>query len=153
MRVDISRARWVHVAVLGLALNCATTEPPGDARIHGNFPSAETVDRLKSGPPPEVIFASDLRDVGDWEIAGPIPIAISADLIALGVLAGWDVSGVIKTGELAFGAVAETSDLSALLSAVLDEPLSRGALLAPGSSKIAVGDLLTESGGVPILAG
>ncbi len=74
------------------------------------------------------------------------------DLIALGVLAGWDVDGMIKKGEFAFGAVPETRDVSVLLSAVLEEPMSRSALLAPDSKKIALGPLLIESEGVPVLA-
>jgi hypothetical protein len=74
-----------------------------------------------------------------------------ADLMALGVLAGYDVNGMIRKGDLAFGAVAESRDLSVLLSTVLEEPLSRRALLDPDVDRIAVGALLSETQGIPVL--
>lgn len=75
-----------------------------------------------------------------------------ADLAALGLLAGWDVEGMIRSGGLAFTAVPDTDDLALLLSAALEEPLSRSTLLDPEATRLAVGSLSGDLDGIPYLA-
>ena len=75
-----------------------------------------------------------------------------ADEVALGLLAGWEVEGDIRTAGFAFGAVPETDDLSVLLGTTLEEPMSRGALLDPEVERLAIGSIVGDAGGVPMLA-
>ena len=75
-----------------------------------------------------------------------------ADLAALGLLAGWDVDGKIRSGGIAFGAVPETNDLAVLLSATLEDPLARTTLLDPEADRLAVGPIVGRAGNVPVLA-
>ncbi len=69
-----------------------------------------------------------------------------ADLAVLGLLAGWDVAGNIRMGGIAFGAVPETDDVSALLAVLLEEPVARITLLDPEIERVAVGPLRTGAG-------
>ncbi len=75
-----------------------------------------------------------------------------ADQAILGLLAGWDVEGDIRSGSFAFGAVPETDDLAVLLSATLEDPLARTTLLDPETDRLAVGPIVGDAGGVSMLA-
>lgn len=75
-----------------------------------------------------------------------------ADQAALGLLAGWDVEGDVRSGGIAFGAVPETDDLAVLLSATLEDPLARSTLLDPEADRLAVGPIVGRAGEVPVLA-
>lgn len=63
----------------------------------------------------------------------------SADLAALGVLAGWNVDGIVQSGSFAASWVVQTDDVERLLSAALEIPVGRRALLDPEADRIAVG--------------
>ncbi|MFQ5417861.1 MAG: hypothetical protein ACE5FL_12545 [Myxococcota bacterium] len=76
----------------------------------------------------------------------------TADEAVLGLLAGWDVEGDIRSGSFTFGAVPETDDLAMLLAATLEEPLARFTLLDPQTDRLAVGPILGEAGDTPVLA-
>jgi hypothetical protein len=67
-----------------------------------------------------------------------------ADTVALGVMAGWEVDGVIK--ESSFGAtlVFQTSDLAHWLTYALEEPFVRSTLLSPDASRVALGPVVSE---------
>jgi hypothetical protein len=62
-----------------------------------------------------------------------------ADRIGLGVLAGWDVGGVIRDGGIYWGSVTSTRSPSRFLSYALESPFGRYILLDPKMSRIAVG--------------
>lgn len=68
----------------------------------------------------------------------------SGDRIALGLLAGWEVPGTIRSGSFVTSFVSGTTDPAAWLASTLDAPLSRSVLLAPAPSRIAVGPVLAE---------
>ena len=76
----------------------------------------------------------------------------AADQAALGLMAGWDVDGVIRTGRFSSGVVPQTHDLAVLLGVTLEDPLARGALLDPGIEKLAVGPIVGFAGEMPVLA-
>jgi hypothetical protein len=61
-----------------------------------------------------------------------------SDQAAVGLLAGWDVEGLIRTGHT-FLSVAPSLDASAWLDAALETPMGRTALLDPDARQIAVG--------------
>jgi hypothetical protein len=75
-----------------------------------------------------------------------------ADQAALGLMAGWNVEGEIRSAGIAFGSVPETDDLAVLLSATLEDPLGRSTLLDPEIDRLAVGPIVAHAGGVPLLA-
>jgi hypothetical protein len=65
-----------------------------------------------------------------------------ADVIALGMMAGWSVDGILQTAYFAASAVYDSNDVGRLLSEALDRPVSRAALLAADAELIAVGPVL-----------
>jgi hypothetical protein len=62
-----------------------------------------------------------------------------ADRIALGLLAGWDVGGVIRNGAFFAGTLAGERRAARFLAAQLERPLARFLLLDGSLSQIAVG--------------
>lgn len=72
-----------------------------------------------------------------------------ADEIALGMLAGWDVAGTIRTGELLSAMITGAKSAPEWLDFSLEMPMGRTALLAPDLEQIAVGVAPPDSfGGV-----
>jgi len=66
----------------------------------------------------------------------------AADLIALGMLAGWKVDGIVQEGEFAWAWGVESLDVSRLLADALESPDARSALLSKEAERLAVGPLL-----------
>jgi hypothetical protein len=62
--------------------------------------------------------------------------------IALGLLAGWDMSGTIRDGRFFSGLVARTRDAGEWLSDALMTPMGRATLLSPDIEEVALGPLL-----------
>jgi len=78
--------------------------------------------------------------------------AALADRIGLGVLAGWDVGGVIRDGGIYWGSVTSTRSPTRFLSYALESPFGRYILLDPQMSRIAVGaSALPPSGAMALL--
>ena len=73
-----------------------------------------------------------------------------SDLIALGVLAGWDVDGTIRNGGVYAGGE-ETMDGARWLGMALEAPSARYTLLNPDMSKIAIGTLQLQASGTMAL--
>ena len=69
---------------------------------------------------------------------------LDADRIALGMIAGWDVEGMIRQGSFWSTLIGETRDVSRWLSTALEFPGGRHVLLSPDAAKLAVGPLLVE---------
>lgn len=61
------------------------------------------------------------------------------DRIALGLLAGWDVSGTIRSGDFYSGMLSGSLDPRRWLGFMLDQPSARRVLLAPEARSIAIG--------------
>jgi hypothetical protein len=64
------------------------------------------------------------------------------DVIVMGMLAGWNVDGVLQTGHFTAPWVTQTNDVNRLLSEALQFPSPRAVLLAPDIERIAVGALI-----------
>jgi hypothetical protein len=75
----------------------------------------------------------------------------SADLIALGVMAGWNVRGAIKTGGLIPGMVAQGNSPARFLGLLLNDPAGRWVLLEPDISSVAVGARVLKPTGMTAL--
>jgi hypothetical protein len=71
----------------------------------------------------------------------------NADRAAIGLLAGWNVPGLIRNGSFFLGAVGPTSDATAWLDFALERPMGRMALLDPASEQIAIGPTFPPGGG------
>jgi len=64
----------------------------------------------------------------------------TADDLALGMLAGWDVDGgTIRNGTFFSGLISGTKDPASWLALALEMPMGRHSLLAPEARKIAIG--------------
>jgi hypothetical protein len=61
------------------------------------------------------------------------------DLIGLGVLAGWDVNGLIRDGGVYSGIVTSTRSPARFLAYALESPLGRSILLDPEMTRVAIG--------------
>jgi hypothetical protein len=62
-----------------------------------------------------------------------------ADLIGLGVLAGWDVGGLIRDGGVYWGVVTSTRSPARFLGYALESPFGRSILLDPEMTRVAIG--------------
>lgn len=63
----------------------------------------------------------------------------AVEVVALGLLAGWDVGGMIRDGGIFSGVVTGSRNAGRWLTHALESPLGRWVLLEPGMSRIAVG--------------
>jgi hypothetical protein len=68
-------------------------------------------------------------------------------MVILGMLAGWSVDGIVQSGHFTASWVLRSTDLQRLLSASLEEPGGREALLAAEIDRIAVGPLVETAAG------
>jgi hypothetical protein len=74
------------------------------------------------------------------------------DRIGLGVLAGWDVGGVIRDGGMHWGSVTSTRSPGRYLSYALESPFARFVLLDPSMTRVAIGaSALPPTGAVALL--
>ena len=78
-------------------------------------------------------------------LLGEAPQSV-ADLVALGMMAGWEVDGIVQDGSFTWAWLVESQDVSRLLSDALGEPGSRATLLAPDADRIALGGRLGAGG-------
>lgn len=67
------------------------------------------------------------------------------DLVLLGMMAGWQVDGVIQRSQVSSTWVSASNDVGRLLAEALEHPMSRGTLMDPRCEKIAIGALVEES--------
>jgi hypothetical protein len=70
----------------------------------------------------------------------------TAERAAIGLLAGWDVPGLIRDGRFFMAALGGTSDATAWLDYALERPIGRSALLDPSSRLVAVGPAIPPGG-------
>jgi len=76
----------------------------------------------------------------------------NADLVALGLLAGWDVKGMIRDAHFV-SATATTLDANRWLTMALEMPIGRHTLFAPEMDEVAFGPaIMTEQGMTGALA-
>ena len=71
-----------------------------------------------------------------------------SDVIALGLLAGWDVDGMIREGGIFTGALQGSRSPERFVAHALESPLGRQVLLDPDVSRAAVGSALLDPTGI-----
>jgi len=96
-------------------------------------------------------IASELAPHYFAALTGETPAAV-ADSVALGMLAGWNVDGILQSGHFTSAWSARTNDVDRLLSDALEYPQGRSALLDPDVEQIAVGALVDADSDTPMLA-
>lgn len=69
----------------------------------------------------------------------------TADDIALGLMAGWDVQALVSSAGFYSAAISGTYDASALAAALLTRPLGRSVLLDPDAERVALGSVVASS--------
>lgn len=90
--------------------------------------------------------ASELAPAFFASIFGKAP-EYNAEMVILGMLAGWSVDGIVQSGHFTASWVLRSNDLQRLLAAALEEPGGRETLLAAGIDRIALGALLETAEG------
>jgi len=85
--------------------------------------------------------ASELAPAFFASIFGRAP-EYNAEMVILGMLAGWSVDGIVQSGHFTASWVLRSNDLQRLLAAALEEPGGRETLLAAEIDRIALGALL-----------
>jgi len=75
-----------------------------------------------------------------------------ADLVALGMIAGWSIDGMLQSGRFAWALSGRTRDVGRLLSTVLEYPGGRQVLLDPEAQQVAVGAIVESEGDDSALA-
>jgi hypothetical protein len=76
----------------------------------------------------------------------------NADVVVMGMLAGWSVEGLLQTGHFTAAWVTQTNDVNRLLSEALQFPNARAVLLAADIDKIAIGALIESNDETSALA-
>lgn len=67
-----------------------------------------------------------------------------ADRITLGLLAGWEVGPLIRSGNIFIGHIAPSHDVVAWLDFALERPMGRGVLLDPKARLVAIGPAIPD---------
>ena len=75
----------------------------------------------------------------------------SADKIALGMMAGWEVPGIVRHGRVTGDFATQTRDVGDLLAATLEHPNGRYALLDPMARAIAIGPVAQAEGELTVI--
>ena len=68
------------------------------------------------------------------------------DLVALGLMAGWQVRGTVRDAGVGAALVVATTDIDRWLAEALERPGMRSVLLDPQRTRLAVGPLVAEKG-------
>ena len=77
--------------------------------------------------------------------------AKTGDLVALGLIAGWDVEGMIKNGNLFGTMLTGARDASSWVDYALEHPMGRFVLLRPDARQVAIGTTSADGGGIGVL--
>lgn len=75
-----------------------------------------------------------------------------ADAVALGLMAGWEVGGLVRDASIGSALVLGSRDLDHWLAEALENPATRRVLLHPARTRLAVGPLIGMEAGAPYLA-
>jgi hypothetical protein len=129
--------------------------PPAPVTGAATFTSA-LVDRLngvRSGAHLPTLVLAPKQSAENTRLAGTLVDASLADddgvadRAAIGLMAGWEVPGLIRSGNFFLAAVGPTNDATAWLDFALERPMGRSMLLDPTVRQIAVGPAIPPGGG------
>lgn len=133
----------------GTVYTASTDVPSGPATVEAFVERVNAVRAADNLPPLQLEAKQSATAAG----AAPYFFGRSdgdeADKIALGLMAGWDVEGIITSGSFDAHWTPQP-DSGALLVSMLDMPTGRRSLLNPKAAKIAVG-MVTEGNATGVL--
>ena len=95
---------------------------------------------LLSIAPRESATAASLAPIYFAALTGHAP-ETHADAIALGLLAGWEVDGIVRDGRIASAWLSSEAGEDKLIEELLDLPSGRRTLLAPDARQVAIGQV------------
>jgi hypothetical protein len=133
-----------------------STAPAADADAFGAVLFGELNDARAAARAPALVFEARQSAVNQ-KLAPHLFHAASsgqaelADRIGLGVMAGWEVGGLIRDGGVYWGIVTSTRSPARFVSYALESPLGRSILLDPKMSRVAVGVTGIEPAGAMAL--
>jgi hypothetical protein len=122
-----------------------------DAQVPPAFLEVLNEVRARAGAPPLQLALEQSRVAGEVAshyfdaLAEPARAPI-AELVALGMMAGWEVPEIVQEGRFTFMWLVESRDVASLLSDALDHPASRMVLLDAKVERVAVGPLAGGEG-------
>ena len=167
MQIVVQRpGRFLSETVADILLYAGDVPPP--YRLHVSGPPmpvtdgatftaslAKEVNRVRAQGQLTPLSLAEKQSTVDARLAGTLVDAtmkkrIDADQISLGLLAGWDVDGTIRSGNLFIALVGATRDATVWLDFALERPFGRQVLLDPNARRIAIGPTL-PGGGAPAL--
>ncbi len=88
--------------------------------------------------------AANTRLAGTLLDASQSDDAQVADKAAVGLIAGWEIDGLIRRGDFLLASVPQTRDVTAWLEYALERPMGRRVLLDPNARQIAVGGAIPD---------
>lgn len=77
--------------------------------------------------------------------------AHTTDVVALGLLAGWDIEGTIREGSFFGTMLSGAKEASSWVDYALEHPMGRFTLLEPGARQIAIGPTPLEGSGLGVV--
>ena len=128
--------------------------PPHPVTSPAEFSRAmlEGLNRVRTGAGLSPLKLADKQSGDNARLAGMlIDASVGGDdagsnRAAVGLLAGWDVDGMIRNGAFFLKAL-RTTDATAWLDSALERPVGRFALLDPNAREIAIGPAMPPEGG------
>ena len=128
--------------------------PPAPVTSGADFSRAmlDGLNRVRTGARMAPLSLTPRQSAENTRLAGTLIDAMLggddavANRAAIGLMAGWEVPGLIQNGEFFLGAVG-TSDATAWLDSALEHPIGRSSLLDPAMRLVAVGPALPQGGG------
>ncbi len=134
-----------------LELSARSAESSGSTDLPATV--LEGVNRARRGAKLEPVTLATQQSAVNGRLAGHFFTAEGAgeggtsDIVALGLLAGWDVAGMIRNGSFFGTMLSGTASPSAWLDFALEHPMGRFTLLQADTRQIAVGAAPADSAG------
>jgi len=138
-----------------IAYSARHVGPPAPVTGPADFTRAllDRLNHVRTGAHMEPLALAPDQSTENTRLAGTLIDASSggddetANRAAIGLMAGWDVRGLVRNGSFFLAAVGPTTDATAWLDFALERPMGRMTLLDPGSRQIAIGPALPPGGG------
>jgi hypothetical protein len=127
--------------------------PPSPVSGGAEFSRAllDGVNRVRTGAHLAPLSLAPEQSASNTRLAGTLVEAARggddavANRAAIGLMAGWDVHGLIRNGTFFMGVVG-TSDATAWLDFALERPIGRSSLLDPSMRVVAIGPVIPKGG-------
>ena len=128
--------------------------PPAPVTGAADFSRAllDGLNRVRTGAHMAPLSLAPQQSIENTRLAGTLIESMLGDddsvanRAAIGLMAGWEVQGLIRNGNFFLAAVG-TSDATAWLDFALELPIGRSSLLEPAMRQVAIGPAIPPGGG------